>query len=130
MHHFHTNRKSRGLMHLADWVPTLLGLAGVEPPPGEIFFQFPFFLHGVLFSSSSPSSILLNLFFLTGVDPPPGEISFLFFMLFLFLLLCLLLFSPFFLFLLNNPGNEISLLFAEEGCNLAFLSFFDVSFWS
>ena len=23
-----------GLMHLVDWVPTLLGLAGVNPPPG------------------------------------------------------------------------------------------------
>ena len=22
-------------MHLADWVPTLLGLAGVKPPTGE-----------------------------------------------------------------------------------------------
>ena len=27
-------------MHLADWVPTLLGLAGVEPPTGEIILIF------------------------------------------------------------------------------------------
>ena len=26
-------------MHLADWVPTLLGLAGVQPPTGEIFLS-------------------------------------------------------------------------------------------
>ena len=26
-------------MHLADWVPTLLGLAGVEPPTGEIILS-------------------------------------------------------------------------------------------
>ena len=24
----------RGLMHLVDWVPTLLGVAGLTPPPG------------------------------------------------------------------------------------------------
>ena len=27
-------------MHLADWVPTLLGLAGVKPPDGEIFLDW------------------------------------------------------------------------------------------
>ena len=26
-------------MHLADWVPTLLGLAGVSPPTGEIILK-------------------------------------------------------------------------------------------
>ena len=82
-------------MHLADWVPTLLGLAGVEPPPGEISFSIPFPLHGVPFSSSLPS--FLKRFFLAVVDSPPGEISFsisfFLFMEFLFLLPCLLLFS-------------------------------------
>ena len=24
----------RGMMHLVDWVPTLLGAAGITPPPG------------------------------------------------------------------------------------------------
>ena len=67
-------------------------LRGLNHHPVRFPFQFPFFLHGVLFSSSLPSSFLLKWFFLAEVDPPL-EISFLFFMFFLFLLFCLYLFS-------------------------------------
>ena len=47
-------------MHLADWVPTLLGLAGVEPPTGEIILKWGY--DGRVNNNEPPSSeIALNI---------------------------------------------------------------------
>ena len=68
--------------------PPCWALLGLNHHP----VRFPFFLHGVPFSSSLPSSFFLNWITLAGFEPQPGEISFSIFVLFLFFFLCLLVF--------------------------------------
>ena len=59
----------------------------------KTWWDFIFFFRVAPFYSSVPSSPLFNWINLAGFEPQTGEISFSFFVLFLFPLLCLLLFS-------------------------------------